>query len=286
MTFVGKILVLVIMVFSLLFLAFSAVVFTTEKNWKQAHEDLTKTLNETKSAVSTAQNEKAKVEQDLATAQQAAAQDAKLLQAQVDNLQGEINTRQNEITAQRTAVEKAIESVRNAQDDAAARFAETTKAREELAALEEVANQLKIQEQDLLDKIRLLDRDLDTAKTNNEELRENNLAFRNKLRDLNVNPESVATEARYPDVPEVDGEILQVDPSNRMFVISLGSDDELLVGHKLKVYRLGAQAAYLGEVRVTSLNEDQAVVTLIGNTPQGQKIKEGDIVATTIRPRG
>ena len=34
MTFVGKILVIVIMVFALFFLAVSAVVFTTEKNWK------------------------------------------------------------------------------------------------------------------------------------------------------------------------------------------------------------------------------------------------------------
>ena len=36
MTFVGKILVIVIMAFSLLFLALSTVVFTTSKNWMVA----------------------------------------------------------------------------------------------------------------------------------------------------------------------------------------------------------------------------------------------------------
>ena len=38
MTFVGKILVIVIMAFSLLFLGFSTVAFVTTRNWKTATE--------------------------------------------------------------------------------------------------------------------------------------------------------------------------------------------------------------------------------------------------------
>ncbi len=39
MTFVGKILVIVIMAFSLLFLGISTVVFTTSKNWMAATKE-------------------------------------------------------------------------------------------------------------------------------------------------------------------------------------------------------------------------------------------------------
>ena len=46
MTFVGKILVIVIMVFALLFLGISTVVFTTRTNWKKATEKQKKKVNE------------------------------------------------------------------------------------------------------------------------------------------------------------------------------------------------------------------------------------------------
>ena len=58
MTFVGKILVIVIMAFSLIFLGISTVVFTTAKNWRSATEeqkkkvsDLTKKLNDAQADV-------------------------------------------------------------------------------------------------------------------------------------------------------------------------------------------------------------------------------------------
>ena len=58
MTFVGKILVIVIMAFSLIFLGISTVVFTTAKNWRSATEeqkkkvsDLTKKLNDAQASV-------------------------------------------------------------------------------------------------------------------------------------------------------------------------------------------------------------------------------------------
>src|SRR5208337_4690308 len=61
MTFVGKILVIVIMAFSLIFLGISTVVFTTTKDWRDATEkqkekvrDLTKKLNDAQAAVEAA----------------------------------------------------------------------------------------------------------------------------------------------------------------------------------------------------------------------------------------
>ena len=78
MTFVGKILVIVIMAFALLFLGVSTVVFTTEKNWKQATADTKKKLDDLtrKNAATVTENEAAKkdleaVRKDLEAAKQA-----------------------------------------------------------------------------------------------------------------------------------------------------------------------------------------------------------------------
>ena len=287
MTFVGKILVLVIMVFALLFLAFSAMVFKTERNWKDARDEIKQQLQETNSKLTTAQNEKAKVDQDLISQKQAQEANRGLLQSEIDSLQAGINDRQNEITRLRTAVETAVETVRSSQDDAEARFAEYTKAQEELRAIQLVTNDQLKQQKELEDQIRILDRQLETAKENNEAIREQNLVYSSKLDQMGVDPTDLFNLTAFPTAPDVDGEITDAsDPRNERFQISLGSDDGLLVGHILKVYRFGVDSAYLGDVRVSSLGEDQAVVVRVNKAPLGRKIKEGDIVSTKIRPRG
>jgi hypothetical protein len=67
--------------------------------------------------------------------------------------------------------------------------------------------------------------------------------------------------------------------------ITIGSDDGLVVGHELYLFRTSPRPEYLGKVKIISVDPDQAVAKVIGNTVQGKKIKEGDIVSSTIRPR-
>ena len=55
MTYVGKILVIVIMAFSLIFLGISTVVFTTSKNWRTATEEQKKKVSELKKKLNDAQ---------------------------------------------------------------------------------------------------------------------------------------------------------------------------------------------------------------------------------------
>ena len=55
MTFVGKILVIVIMAFALLFLGISTVVFTTSKNWMAATKAEQKKVDELKKKLNDAQ---------------------------------------------------------------------------------------------------------------------------------------------------------------------------------------------------------------------------------------
>ncbi len=55
MTFVGRILVILIMIFSLIFLGLSTVAFSTAKNWKTATQDERKKVDELKKKLSDAQ---------------------------------------------------------------------------------------------------------------------------------------------------------------------------------------------------------------------------------------
>jgi hypothetical protein len=67
--------------------------------------------------------------------------------------------------------------------------------------------------------------------------------------------------------------------------ITIGSDDGLVVGHELYMYRLTPRPEYLAKVEVVSVDPDQAVVKVIGKTYLGKKIKEGDIVSSSVKPR-
>ena len=82
------------------------------------------------------------------------------------------------------------------------------------------------------------------------------------------------------------GEIARADAQNRQFEITIGSDDGLVVGHQLFLYRTKPSAEYLGKATVISTDPDRSVIRVIGTTVQNKKVREGDIVSSTIRPRG
>ena len=67
--------------------------------------------------------------------------------------------------------------------------------------------------------------------------------------------------------------------------MTIGSDDGLVVGHELFIFRTIPRPEYIGKVVIVSVEPDRAVARVIGNTYQGKKIKEGDIVSSTIKPQ-
>ena len=57
------------------------------------------------------------------------------------------------------------------------------------------------------------------------------------------------------------------------------------MGHELYIFRTTPRPEYIGKVAIVTVDPDQAVAKVIGNTYQGKKIKEGDIVSSTIKPQ-
>ncbi len=285
MTFVGKILVIVIMVFSLLFLAFSATVFMTEKNWKDETAKKQEEINKLRNDLTKVQGERDSVKNDLEASQKDKEASVAKLESDMKQLQDEVDRRQTEITKQRTAVETALENVRASQQETAAVVKERDTALEQLRQAQLQSNEFKEQQLELRDQIRILERELEVAKGNNKKLREDVVILSNVIQQNGLDPDPKHYKA-IALAPTVEGEITRKGDNNQRFQISIGSDDGLVVGHELYVYRLQPKPEYLGKVRVQAVDSDQSVVSVIGSTPQGKKIEEGDIVSTKIGPRG
>jgi hypothetical protein len=86
----------------------------------------------------------------------------------------------------------------------------------------------------------------------------------------------------YEDVPpEVEGVILATTPAGNV-EISIGSDDGIVKGHKLEVYRIQPdQAMYLGRIEVLETFPDRAVCRVIPEYRKGE-MQRGDRVASKI----
>jgi hypothetical protein len=285
MTTVGKILVCLIMLFSVLFLAFSVVVFTTEKNWNAAAQDLNKKITSLKSEVAAKDTAAKAAAESLKQAKAEYDKQEQNFKGQVSNLEADLKTRSTELEQQRTNVETAQQNTKAALAEAEQRKHETDNLREILTEVQKQANAYGLRQTELNDEIRVLKRQLETATENNKSLRTSVTTLQSALRSagLQDDPKQLAQRSTVP--PDVEGEVKRVDTLNRRVELSIGSDDGLVVGHELEVWRTKPIPDYLGKIRIESVEPDRAVGVVMGKTLHGKKIQEGDLVAPKIRPR-
>jgi hypothetical protein len=284
MTFVGKILVITIMAFALVFLALSTVVFSTSKNWMVATkaeqvkgEDLKKKLNDAKAASEAAKKslEDYKAQCD---------QEKKALENSLTSQVDENKRNLAQIQTARGQLATAQQTAKAALEEAQAKINEAVQLRTQLTAAEKQGNEYKLNQAELNDKIRDLTRGLETATKNNGTLRESIAKFSELLRKNGLS-DDISQIKGLASPPPVTGEVKRIDPTNRYMEMTIGADDGLVVGHELYLYRVSPNPEYLGKVKIISVDPDQAVAKVVGNTYMGKKIKEGDIVSSTIRPR-
>jgi uncharacterized protein YoxC len=286
MTFVGKILVILIMIFAVVFMAISTVVFTTSTNWKAVAEKKSQEVKSLQTKVTTLTGDVTTQQGKLADAVQKQKTDLDGLTKQINDLKSERDSRQKEIEQQRTAVEKSQENSKLAMDEAEKRVKETETLRGLLKSVQDQANEYKLRQTELNDEIRILKRELDTAVKNNSDLRERTAVFQAKLKSLGQAADFEQLKGVAAPPPDVEGEVDRVSPDNRRIEVTIGSDDGLVVGHEFLLFRLGADPKFLSKVKIISVDPHRAVAEVIGKTVRGEKIQEHDIVATKIRPRG
>jgi len=281
MTFVGKILVICIMGFSLVFLGISTVVFTTATNWnaesKKRGEIIQKTqgqLNDAKAQLTSAETklDQAKNDQEKALAER---------QTRIADLTKQVTDAEGEMTQARSQLEVAQNNAKVSLAEATARKGQIDVLTETLSKAQAQANQFNAQNIELRDQIRILEREKATAEQNAKDLRSFNgraIAYLNKM---GVSPEKVNSLDPNSVPPAVEGKVTELDPTRRSMEISIGSDDGLAVGQELYVFRIQPRAEYIGKVKIVSVYPDKAVAEVIGNTVNGKKVQENDIVSST-----
>jgi uncharacterized protein YlxW (UPF0749 family) len=284
MTQVGKILVLVIMAFSLMFLGISTMVFTTSKNWQQETKKKADEVNKIKKSLQDEQARVAEAKKQFEDAKTYADQEKKKLDSRISTLEGDIKRYQADIEAVRKDLVVAEQSAKTALDDVEDRRKETMLLREQKSAVEKQANEYQLRQADLNDRIRELERMLDTATRNNKDLLERVAKYTTLLTRAGISAD-ISQIRGLESPPPVTGQVTRVDPTNKRVEISIGSDDGLVDGHQLFLFRTKPRAEYLGRVQIIKTEPDQAVARVLGSTVQGKKIKEGDIVSSTIVPR-
>ena len=282
MTFVGKILVVFITLFAMVFLAVSVVVFSTATNWKEAtQKERTKFTDYQKKNT----DQEAMLKQEVASLEKAKADHAaavKLAEARIETLQNDIKQAQGEITAAQGNLEKLNQSNAVALAEAAQRRSETEQIRTQKSEVEKQANEFKIRQTELVDKIREIERQNKTLDDNNKDLRDRVARFSTLLRRAGLS-DDITTVKGLESPPPVEGELTKVDNANKKVEMSIGSDDGLVVGHELFVFRTKPLPQYLGKIQIMAVDPDKAVGKVVGRTVQGIKLQEGDIVSSTIR---
>lgn len=293
MNLFGKILIMLNLLMSLVFMGFAVAVYSTHKNWKEVVTLDKATAQATGKKVGlqfqlddskaiNAQLEEKLLALQKEIKQELAMRNARLqvLETEKENLTKQVETKTLEIeqvTADKKITSAAIESL----------TIESGKKSAEIQALSDEIDRFRGELQSLFDKL-LVSTD-QVAKTQSELDRANAQAkvlvgqlsnYKKALSKLGVdNPITVASLGSPP--PKIDG-IVRASTPDGLVEISLGADDGLMRGHTLEVYREGATpnaTKYLGRIEILSTKADISVGKVLQQYRRGT-IEKDDRVAT------
>lgn len=285
MTYVGKILVILIMAMSLVFLGVSVTAFVTVTNWKQATADKDKQLKDAQGKLSTREAEKKDLEAKLTASQGELTAKSNAYEERIKAMTTEATNAQAELTQLKSQLTDANTNSGLAVAEAQARTTEMKQLRDQLSGLTDMSNKLKIEQTEKNVQILTLQRQLEASERSAKGLRENLAKALGQIRKLGGSVD-LSQAPSVADIPsDVEGKVLKVDARNEKMELSIGADDGVFVGMELYLFRTQPQPEYLGKVRVTAVDPDQAVAQIIGKPVHGKKIKEGDNVSSTLRSK-
>jgi hypothetical protein len=262
MTVVGKILVFVVLIFSLLIGALLIADYTTRTQWadgfaklkgryemavasEQAYRKQTETLQQTIDKL----DKREKTELNAALANVRALEDAaKELRGQL----AEQSKKSNKSDAVATAGQKEIEKRQSDAEELRKTLKEQTDANVKV-----VKDMNKVREDKVAAEIQLRSM-TDRANQLQAQLQE---AYKELVRTRSGGGRGGArvVGAKNPPQENVEGLVKNTDPSSGLVTITIGSDAGLAKGQTLEVFRLSPAAKYLGTIRILEVTATQAV---------------------------
>jgi DNA repair exonuclease SbcCD ATPase subunit len=272
MTLVGKIFSILVLLLSMFFLAASAMVYATHRNWRTEAESLRGQLTQKDEQVKQLQNEKNDAKMALAREQAArryalAAQYTKLQESNAQ-LQDEVKKNVEllsdlgELSTQNRVNVQQLEQLTT----------ENTALRGEILEAREDRNEKVAEVVRLTDELNRLRGEQRTLVSRRDQLIQLVAEYKHALDVNGIQPTDDPDAQPY----KVDG--IVTDVSNELIEISIGMDDGLKKNHTLEVYR---NKVYLGQAIVLKVTPDRAVARIVPEMKQGI-IKRGDRVSTKL----
>lgn len=280
MTWVGKLLVVLHLVLSIMFMALAGAVFNAHKNWKTAQESALKQFQ--------AEQGKARaLDQELQAAKTEAAQKIAGLEGQVTQLTGERTNLQAAVTGLeaeakqlKVALDAERELAKNNSTEAGERVRESQLLRAQNADLFKSRGDLVAKIREMEDKAFGQEVQLQQLNEKHEKTLRDNAKMREFLaaNNLPTDPrEMLVKEQAAPVVRGLVVEVRKAEKGNLEYVeISLGSNDGLVRGHKATLYR---DDQFLGRIKLVSVERNRAVGT-VEEKAKNAIIEKGDNVTT------
>jgi multidrug efflux pump subunit AcrA (membrane-fusion protein) len=291
MNLVGKIFVMLIFVFSILFMGISIAVYQTHKNWRdvifRAQPDPTDPVNkpiglkfqldEARKKLENLTAERNRLETELQTEKATRRQVLAKLESELTEVRRERDQLALQEADLRQKASDADANVRKLTQTLDARLAEIDQLRKDINDARVLRDEKFEQVVQLTDQLHQAQGELERLKLQNLMLAKQFAKARNVLMTHDL-PLELPPDGQPP---RLDGVVL-ASSANGLVEISLGSDDGLLKGHKLDVYRRrGGESKYLGRIEVLQVLPDKAVAKILPEYRKGT-IEREDRVATRL----
>lgn len=284
MTAVGKILVFINLIFSLIVGGFVIAVYTARTHWESEYKKLEARYQVARASETAAQN--------------AAAQTQRDAKAEVDKVKSELGRVQSDLEMQITTnndlLKKNSDLVKQTNKQGSLASAEVANSTIRQADVDKLRQTLKSETDkniELANDNARLRGEAVTAQVQSKSLKDMNLRLEKQIQEMardNVRAsqgKAVAGRATGENPPpeSVRGLIKNMDPTGRLVTLTIGSDAGLSRGHTLQVFRLSpipSQSKYLGALRIIEVDAKQAVAEPMGRLTAPLQV--GDHVASRI----
>lgn len=281
MTILGKFFTVLVFVMSIIFMAFSVMVFITHRNWREVATNptasatkplgLQQQLEQRKGEVKKL-NERVLELQNVLAAEQAARRAAlQALQTKLTKVEKELSAKEKELTELSATHLQAATAL-------ASNTSRMTKLTEEVTQTRDEIRQTQLDRDGQFLKVVALTDSINQANGLKGRLEERSKQLAGQVTQLThiMKVHGVAFEYPPKDKPPViDGRISRIAAGD-LVEITIGHDDGIKQGHELVVYRGGK---YVGRIRIRKTTPDSSVGQIIPESKQDQ-IREGDNVTT------
>jgi hypothetical protein len=291
MQFVGKILVVLQLILSVLFMAFAGVVYNSQMNWRTYANNQKKLVDDTNRKLNDTQADFDRFKTDTSAKEKEFKEKLASLEGDKKGLTNDkarlAQEKEDLSLSQKTYAEQA----QIAGEEAQARNEESVNLRQITTELQKARDEDFATITKLEDQVRGLQLDFDTAKAKNRDLLAKNSLYQQALAQAGITADPTELASRAAPAPRVEGIVEEVKPAKRqgsseLVEISLGSDQGLKKGHEMTVYRTGLnkrgqQPKFLCKIVIVNTTPDKAVGEVIESTRNGI-IQKGDNVTTKL----